>query len=162
MGTPGHLVVKRYRLVRALGQGGMGIVWEGHDELLDRPVAIKEITPPPGLWPAQEAEFLLRVTHQALAATRVTDPSLVATYDVAEDDGRPWIVMELLPARSLDRVVAHRPPPMVGPALHAGLTRIRTLTAPGDTQQPHDPGNSQHPAHDPPSPRPNRLTLARA
>ena len=129
MGTPGHLVVKRYRLVRALGQGGMGIVWEGHDELLDRPVAIKEITPPPGLWPAQEAEFLLRVTHQALAATRVTDPSLVATYDVAEDDGRPWIVMELLPARSLDRVVAHDGPLTAVRAADIGRRVLDALAA---------------------------------
>ena len=110
MGAPGRLIVNRYRLVRALGQGRAGTVWEGRDTLLDRPVAAKEVTPPPGLGVTGRAEFIRRVTLTANAATRVAHRNLVAVYDVAEDDGRLWIVMELLPSRSLAAIVANDGP----------------------------------------------------
>ena len=110
MGAPGQLVVNRYRLVRALGQGRTGTVWEGHDNLLDRPVAVKEVVPPPGLGLKGQAEFMRRITLAANAATRVTNKNLVAVYDVAEDDDRPWVVMELLPSRPLSAIIAGEGP----------------------------------------------------
>ncbi len=131
MGTPGLLVVKRYRLLRALGQGGMGVVWEGHDELLDRPVAVKEIVPPPTLWPPRaEAEFFARVALSATGATRVSHPHLVAIYDVAEDDdGRLWIVMEPFQARSLDRVIGNDGPLTAPRAAEIGRPLLDALAA---------------------------------
>ena len=110
MGAPGQLLVNRYRLVRPLGQGRAGTVWEGHDTLLDRPVAVKEVVPPPGLGLKGQAEFMRRITLAANAATRVTNRNLVAVYDVAGDDDRPWVVMELLPARSLGAIIANDGP----------------------------------------------------
>jgi hypothetical protein len=129
MGNPGQLVVKRYRLVRALGKGAMGVVWEGHDDLLDRPVAVKEILPPAGLWPQQEADFVRRIFGAAGAATRVTDRDLVTTYDVAEEDGRPWIVMELFPSRSLDGVIANDGALTPGRAAEVGRRVLGALSA---------------------------------
>jgi len=110
MGAPGQLVVNRYRLVRPLGQGRVGTVWEGHDTLLDRPVAVKEVVPPPGLGLKGQAEFIRRVTLAANTATRVNNKNLVAVYDVAEEDERPWVVMELFPSRALGSIVASEGP----------------------------------------------------
>ncbi|WP_248959870.1 serine/threonine-protein kinase [Sphaerisporangium perillae] len=110
MGTPGQLVVKRYRLVRALGQGGMGMVWEGHDTLLDRPVAVKEVLVPHRLDSRQRLQMLHRTSREARTAARLNHRTIVAVYDVAEEDGHPWIIMELVPSRSLDRVLASEGP----------------------------------------------------
>jgi eukaryotic-like serine/threonine-protein kinase len=110
MGTPGQLVVKRYRLVRALGQGGMGMVWEGHDTLLDRPVAVKEVLVPHRLDSRQQLQMLQRTSREARTAARLTHRNIVSVFDVAEEDGRPWIIMELVPSRSLDRVIGSEGP----------------------------------------------------
>ncbi|RCG30014.1 serine/threonine protein kinase [Sphaerisporangium album] len=106
MGTPGQLVVKRYRLMRALGQGGMGMVWEGHDTLLDRPVAIKEVLIPDTLTSRQRLSMIQSTAREARMAARLNHRNIVSVFDVADEDGRPWIIMELVPSRSLDRVIA--------------------------------------------------------
>ncbi|WP_261368025.1 serine/threonine-protein kinase [Acrocarpospora catenulata] len=103
-----RLVARRYRLLRRLGQGAMGVVWEGHDTLLDRPVAIKEVLLPRGLPPADLERQLLRTGREARTAARLNHRGIVAVYDVAEEDGRPWIVMELVPAPSLEQLVRQR------------------------------------------------------
>lgn len=110
MGTPGQLIVKRYRLVRALGQGGMGMVWEGHDTLLDRPVAAKEVLFPPGIGSRQRLDMVHRTSREARTAAKLNHRTIVGVFDVAEDEGRPWIIMELVPSRSLDRVIAGEGP----------------------------------------------------
>ncbi|MFC4530782.1 serine/threonine-protein kinase [Sphaerisporangium dianthi] len=110
MGTPGQLVVKRYRLVRALGQGGMGMVWEGHDTLLDRPVAVKEVLVPRRVDSRQRLQMLHRTSREARTAARLNHRTIVGVYDVAEEDGHPWIIMELVPSRSLDRVIGSEGP----------------------------------------------------
>ncbi|GII91714.1 serine/threonine-protein kinase [Sinosporangium siamense] len=101
-----QLIARRYRLIRKLGQGGMGAVWEGHDALLDRPVAVKEVLLPSGLSGVERERQLQRTSREARTAAKISHPGIVAIYDVAEQDGRPWIVMELVKAPSLDRVVA--------------------------------------------------------
>lgn len=106
MGTAGQLIVKRYRLVRALGQGDMGIVWEGHDMLLDRPVAVRQVLLPPALGEVRRLRLAHRVAREARQAERLRHPNIAAVYDVAEEDGTPYIVMELVRARSLDGIVA--------------------------------------------------------
>lgn len=102
----GRLIAKRYELVRALGRGGMGVVWEGHDTLLDRQCAVKEVVLPAGLPDADQERQLVRTAREARTAAQFNHPSVVAVYDVVEEDGRPWIIMELVRAPSVEEVVA--------------------------------------------------------
>lgn len=110
MGTAGQLLVRRYRLVRALGQGGTGIVWEGRDTLLERPVAVRQVLLPPDLGETRRIRFAQRVARAARQAERLRHPGIAAVYDVTEDDGTPYIVMELVRSRSLDGIVASEGP----------------------------------------------------
>ncbi len=91
----------RYRLVRSIGQGGMGTVWEAHDDVLHRQVAVKEVRFPPELGSEEVADLRERTMREARATARLSHPNVVRTYDVVEEDARPWIVMELLSSRSL-------------------------------------------------------------
>ncbi|MEU8266096.1 serine/threonine-protein kinase [Sphaerisporangium sp. NPDC049002] len=144
MGTPGQLVVKRYRLVRALGQGGMGMVWEGHDTLLDRPVAVKEVLVPHRLDSRQQLQMVHRTSREARTAARLNHRTIVSVFDVAEEDGRPWIIMELVPSRSLDRVIASEGPLSVSRAATIGrdvLTALSVAHAAGVVHRDVKPAN---------------------
>jgi eukaryotic-like serine/threonine-protein kinase len=98
------LVAARYRLGPTIGRGGMGRVWRAHDERLDRDVAIKEIVPPPGLTDPEGVRR--RTLREARAAARLSHPGVVQVFDVLEVDGGTWIVMEFVPCRSLQEVLA--------------------------------------------------------
>ncbi|MGH8894637.1 MAG: serine/threonine-protein kinase, partial [Actinomycetes bacterium] len=102
---PTRTVGGRYRLDRSIGSGGMGTVWQGTDELLGRQVAVKEVRFPPEVGPQEQQELRERTLREARATARLSHPNVVTTYDVVEDDGRPYIVMELLPTRSLSTVL---------------------------------------------------------
>jgi eukaryotic-like serine/threonine-protein kinase len=107
---PERLLAGRYRLRAIIGRGGMGVVWQARDDLLGRDVAVKEI-----IWPAHldAAEWDLarqRAQREAQMAARLSHPNVVGIYDVVDEDDRPWIIMELVPFRSLrDRVQADGP-----------------------------------------------------
>ncbi|GGP87605.1 serine/threonine-protein kinase [Streptosporangium pseudovulgare] len=106
MADPGLPVLAgRYRAIDRLGAGGMGVVWRARDELLHREVAIKEVKLGPGLPEAQRAEMRERTLREARAAARLGHPSIVTVHDVISQDGRPWIVMDLIRGRSLQQVV---------------------------------------------------------
>src|SRR3954462_11782078 len=100
-----RLLVGRYRFDRQIGRGGMGTVWAAHDEVLGRDVAVKEVVPPPELPEAERRVVRERAFRAARAAARISPPSAVTVYDVVEEDGRPWIVMQQLRARSLADVL---------------------------------------------------------
>ena len=102
-----RVIVGRYRLVRPVGRGGMGAVWQAHDTLLGRDVAIKEIwLPSAGSEPVDPADPLIRrALREAQAAARLRHPGIVTVYDVVTDEGRPWIVMELIDGRSLAEAI---------------------------------------------------------
>ncbi|WP_405851978.1 protein kinase [Streptomyces sp. NBC_00090] len=98
----------RYRIVRQLGRGGMGVVWRAVDEVLGREVAVKELRTYSDAAAPELADLRLRMTREARAAARVRHPGVVAVHDVTEHEGRPVIVMELVDGPSLDDVLRER------------------------------------------------------
>ncbi|GIF24620.1 hypothetical protein Ate02nite_73500 [Paractinoplanes tereljensis] len=79
----------------------MGRVWAARDELLGRDVAVKELVPPPGIPASELAELRERAIREARAIARLDHPNVVRVFDVVFYDNDPWIVMELVPSRSL-------------------------------------------------------------
>ncbi|WP_433466235.1 serine/threonine-protein kinase [Spirillospora sp. CA-128828] len=105
---PGQVLNRRYKLVKVLGQGGMGQVWSARDLELERPVAIKVVVAenvPPSAIP----ELIARLRREAKTAGRLQHPGITAVYDIGEDDGSPYVVMELLDGRSFRELVAGSP-----------------------------------------------------
>src|SRR3954467_8217543 len=100
-----RLIASRYRLRERLGDGGMGTVWLADDELLERPVAVKEVRFPPGLTDEERDTLRERTFREARAAARLGHPSVVRVFDVVEDDTGPLVVMELLAGRTLADVM---------------------------------------------------------
>jgi serine/threonine protein kinase len=108
--APGTLIGGRYTLRAAVGHGGMGTVWRAADTSLRRDVAVKEVILPPGLAPSDRDAMYERTMREARAAAALQHPAVVQVYDVVHENGRPWIVMELLDARSLaDMVIEDGP-----------------------------------------------------
>ncbi|WP_422771792.1 protein kinase domain-containing protein [Plantactinospora sp. WMMC1484] len=108
--APGITIGGRYSLRAAVGHGGMGTVWRAADTLLRRDVAVKEVVLPPGLAPSDRDAMYERTLREARAAAALQHPAVVQVYDVVHEGGRPWIVMELLDARSLaDMVIEDGP-----------------------------------------------------
>jgi eukaryotic-like serine/threonine-protein kinase len=106
---PGDLVGGRYRLAEQVGTGAMGIVWRARDERLGRTVALKQLTLPAG--GAEDISAATeRIMREGRIAARLHHPNAISVFDVADHDGRPWLVMEYLPARSLAAVLAERGP----------------------------------------------------
>ena len=103
--VPGRLVAGRYRLVSRIAGGGMGAVWLGRDELLDREVAVKQVLLPVGTDPALADQMRQRALREGRIAARLSHPHAISVFDVALEDGVPWLVMEYLPSRSLAVVV---------------------------------------------------------
>ncbi|MGK3940608.1 protein kinase [Streptomyces caeruleatus] len=106
----GRLLAGRYRVVAQLGRGGMGVVWRAVDEVLGREVAVKELRTYTDADGPELADLRLRMQREARAAARVRHPGVVAVHDVAEVDGRPLIVMELVEGPSLDQVLRKQGP----------------------------------------------------
>src|SRR3954447_15019420 len=95
------LLAQRYRLLTEVGRGGMGTVWHARDEVLGRDVAVKEVILPHGFSEEEREIQHKRTFREARTAARLGHPGVVTVYDVVEEDGRPWIVMELIRGRSL-------------------------------------------------------------
>lgn len=95
----------RYAGAVQLGVGGMGVVYQAVDRRLDRPVAIKHL--PHAL--SLERKLLRRFEHEAKAAARLSHPAIVQIYDLVHDGDDMWIVMELVPGRSLASHLAAGP-----------------------------------------------------
>ncbi|MFF5572025.1 serine/threonine-protein kinase [Streptomyces luteogriseus] len=104
----GRLVAGRYRVTGALGRGGMGVVWKAVDEVLGREVAVKELRTYTDAAGPELAALQLRMQREARAAARVRHPGVIAVHDIAQVDGRPLIVMELVDGPSLDDVLRER------------------------------------------------------
>lgn len=93
----GELLKNRFRLERLLGHGGMAAVWLGHDEVLDRPVAVKVLSDTI----AGDPEFVARFRREAQTAASLSHPNLVDVYDYSEEGERPYLVMQFVPGETL-------------------------------------------------------------
>ncbi|HWR49463.1 MAG TPA: protein kinase [Bryobacteraceae bacterium] len=93
-----------YRITGKLGEGGMGVVYRAEDTLLHREVAVK--FPAPRGHACDERERLFR---EARAASALVHPNIAAVYDCGECDGSPYVVMELVPGKSLQQVLHDGP-----------------------------------------------------
>ncbi len=123
-------VASRYAVrVPAIGHGGMGVVWRAEDTLLGREVAIKEVRLPPSLAEDERARIRARVMREARAAARLNHPGAVTLHDIVEEDGRPFIVMELVRAPTLTELVAGDGPLPPARAAAIGLRLLDTLEA---------------------------------
>ncbi|MCZ2803766.1 serine/threonine-protein kinase [Modestobacter sp. VKM Ac-2983] len=108
MTAPGVRVAGRYLLRSRLGGGAMGAVWLARDELLGRDVAVKQVLIPVGSDPEATAGHREAAMREGRIAARLTHPHAIAVYDMVDDGGTPWLVMEHLPSRSLASVLAER------------------------------------------------------
>ncbi|MFE7930568.1 serine/threonine-protein kinase [Streptomyces sp. NPDC057456] len=106
---PERLIAGRYLLHDMLGRGGMGTVWRAHDQLLDRPVAAKELH----ILTHGDDEHRVRMrraVREARAVARVPHPHVVGVHDLVESEDRLWIVMELVDGPSLAQYLAETGP----------------------------------------------------
>src|SRR5215472_78899 len=126
---PGRLIAGRYRLGEIIGRGGMGVVWHTRDDLLDRDVAVKEVIWPPHLTEGEQQAACRRAVREAQMAARLTHRNVVRIFDIIEEDGHPWIVMELLPYRSLRDLVLEDGTLTPAQAARIGLGILAALRA---------------------------------
>ncbi|WP_107100014.1 serine/threonine-protein kinase [Streptomyces aurantiacus] len=139
-----RVIAGRYRLLSPLGEGGMGTVWRARDEVLHREVAVKEVRAPGGLPGPDVERMYARLEREAWAAARVSNRNVVTVYDVAMEDGRPWIVMELIRGIALSDVLDAEGPLSPQRAAHIGaevLAALRAAHEAGVLHRDVKPGN---------------------
>lgn len=143
-GGEDRLIGGRYRLGTRLGRGGMGTVWRATDEVLGRQVAVKELHLDEGTAEPEAQVQRERAIREARTVARIKHPNVIVVHDVVEQDGRPWIVMELVEGPSLaDRLhsggpVAPREAARIGVAL---LGALRAAHARGVLHRDIKPAN---------------------
>jgi serine/threonine protein kinase len=131
-GPQTRLVAGRYALGEVLGQGGMGTVWRATDRVLEREVALKEVTFSVHLTDEERGILRERTMREARAAARLDHPHVTSVYDVVEEDGRPWLVMEHVSARSLQEILEERGPLPPTAVARIGLDVLEALEAAHD------------------------------
>ncbi|GAA1918963.1 serine/threonine-protein kinase [Nocardioides marmoribigeumensis] len=109
------MIAGRYSLESEIGRGGMGIVWRGRDQVLDREVALKRI----GFAPGGSSPDLDRAAREARLAAALHHPHVVSVFDLAVDDDEHWLVMEYVESRNLAQIVRDKGP--LPPDAAAGL-----------------------------------------
>ncbi|MFF1611988.1 serine/threonine-protein kinase, partial [Amycolatopsis sp. NPDC058278] len=122
----------------------MGTVWSAYDEFLHRQVAVKEMKVPPGIPAAQADELRERTLREARAIAVLSHPNVIILHDVAREDDQPFVVMELLPSRSLAHILRDHGPLTVGQAAAVGIavaSALEAAHAAGITHRDVKPGN---------------------
>ena len=140
----GRRLAGRYLLVNVLGSGGMGTVWRARDEVLDRDVAVKELHTAPHVDEVERVEANARAVREARAAAQLRHPAIVVVHDAFLEDGRPWIVMQLLEGAPLDSVLARNGVLAPARAARLGLDvlgALGTAHAAGVLHRDIKPGN---------------------
>lgn len=119
----------RYTLLRELGRGGMGVVWEAWDSRLDRHVAVKGLLFPTDTDAQSRAALVERARREAMAIARIGHEHVVAVHDVTEAHGQVWIVMELVSPGSLAELLREHGRLPVTETATTGLQVLRGLRA---------------------------------
>lgn len=110
MSAPGTVLAGRYRLESVIATGGMGVVWKGWDERLERAVAVKQLRPAPNL-PDAEVEIAKdRAMREARITGRLQHPHAVQVFDAVEHDGQPCLIMPFLASTTLSVVLRESGP----------------------------------------------------
>ena len=102
--TKGQKINDRYEIIKSIGEGGMANVYLAHDVILDRDVAIKVLRGDL----AGDDKFVRRFQREALAASSLSHPNIVEMYDVGEDNGTYYIVMEYIKGMTLKQLIKKR------------------------------------------------------
>jgi hypothetical protein len=106
------VLARRYHLIAPLGRGTMGVVWEAYDLAVHRKVAVKEVVLPPDMSQHDREVSRERAQREARAISQLAHPNVIAFYDLVEEHGHPWVVMELVNSRSLaDQIRSDGPMP---------------------------------------------------
>jgi serine/threonine protein kinase len=109
----GKILGNRYRLIEEIGEGGMALVYKAECSLLCRTVAIKILRPQY----ANDAEFVERFRREARSAASLSHPNVVNIYDVGQEDGMDYIVMEYIPGENLKNIIKKEAPFSIRKAL---------------------------------------------
>jgi serine/threonine protein kinase len=124
-----RLLGGRYELTSVIARGGMGVVWQATDRVLDRPVAVKEVTYPVHVTEHEREVLRERTLREARNAASLDHPHVTTVFDVVEEDGRPWLVMEHVPSRSLQQLVEESGPLPWQAVARIGLDVLAGLVA---------------------------------
>lgn len=102
--TKGQKINDRYEIIKSIGEGGMANVYLGYDEILDRNVAVKVLRGDL----SNDEKFVRRFQREALSASSLSHPNIVEMYDVGEDNGLYYIVMEYVEGKTLKQLLKRR------------------------------------------------------
>ena len=102
--SKGQKINERYEIIRSIGEGGMANVYLGYDEILDRNVAIKILRGDL----SNDEKFVRRFQREALSASSLSHPNIVEMYDVGEDNGLYYIIMEYVEGKTLKQLLKKR------------------------------------------------------
>jgi serine/threonine protein kinase len=125
----GRVVAGRYALIDVLGRGGMGVVWLAEDRVLERQVALKEVTFTTALGTEDRQILRERTLREARTAARLHHPCVTTVFDVVEEGGKPWLVMERVDARSVHELLEDGGPLQPQAVARIGLDVLAALEA---------------------------------
>jgi eukaryotic-like serine/threonine-protein kinase len=126
---PHALIADRYRLLRHVGRGGMGVVWEALDERLERRVAVKQLRRQSAASTAEAELANKRAMREARLAARLQHQHAVSVFDVVEQEGQLWLIMQFVPSITLAAVLQEGGPLQTNEAAQVGAQVASALTA---------------------------------
>ena len=138
--NPGYEIGHRYRIIRSLGEGGMANVYLAHDMVLDRDVSVKLLR----LDLRDDPSTKRRFHRGAMAATQLNDPHIVGIYDVGEDHGLQYMVMQYVKGTDLKAYIKKHYPiplPQVIDIMEQVLSAVATAHAHGIIHRDLKPQN---------------------
>jgi serine/threonine protein kinase len=123
------LIADRYRLRHVVGSGGMGVVWEAWDERLERRVALKQLHRQSGASTAEAELANRRAMREARLTARLNHPHAVPVYDVVEQEGQLWLIMQFIPSITLAELIKAGGPLQPDEAAQVGAEAGSALAA---------------------------------